>query len=182
MRTVVILIVLSSVGSLPSQGQSTPINESPPSTRTYHLPSRGRRLEFPRRFSETGFVGSDQIHSSAIRPERLVPIHGGRSSRDLGTDWKRQLGPFMNGYFNERYMFYFDVRYGKHFRSFVELKSGLNSYRVGGPGPIDEKKLDFQAAFPEVGTGDDRNCGPVACDCNLGRVRCRVISHRAHAR
>ena len=63
----------------------------------------------------------------------------------------------MNGYFNERYMFYFDVHYGKHVRSFVELKSGLNSYRIGGPRPIDEKKLDFQAAFFEVGTGDDRN-------------------------
>jgi hypothetical protein len=39
----------------------------------------------------------------------------------------------------------------------VELKSGLNSYRIGGPRPIDEKKLDFQAAFLEVGTGDGRN-------------------------
>jgi len=38
----------------------------------------------------------------------------------------------------------------------VEFKSGLNSYRIGGPRPIDEKKLDFQAAFLEVGTGDER--------------------------
>jgi hypothetical protein len=27
--------------------------------------------------------------------------------------------PFMNGYFNERYVFYFDVHYGKHVRSVV---------------------------------------------------------------
>jgi len=74
----------------------------------------------------------------------------------IGNDnWGQQ--PFMNGYFNQRYMFYFDVHYGKHVRSFVELKSGLNSYRIGGPRPIDEKKLDFQAAFIEVGTGNDRN-------------------------
>ena len=74
----------------------------------------------------------------------------------IGNDnWGQQ--PFMNGYFNQRYMLYFDVHYGKHVRSFVELKSGLNSYRIGGPRPIDEKKLDFQAAFFEVGTGDDRN-------------------------
>lgn len=39
----------------------------------------------------------------------------------------------------------------------MELKSGLNSQRIGGPRPIDEKKLDFQAAFLEVGAGDDRN-------------------------
>jgi hypothetical protein len=74
----------------------------------------------------------------------------------IGNDnWGQQ--PFMNAYLNERYMLYFDVHYGKHVRSFVELKSGLNSYRIGGPRPIDEKKLDFQAAFLEVGTGDERN-------------------------
>src|SRR5258708_5693018 len=70
-------------------------------------------------------------------------------------DWGQQ--PFMNAYLNERYMLYFDVHYGKHVRSFVEFKSGLNSYRIGGPRPIDEKKLDFQAAFLEVGMGDARN-------------------------
>jgi len=63
----------------------------------------------------------------------------------------------MNGYFNERYMLYFDVHYGRHVRSFVEFKSGLNSYRIAGPRPIDEKKLDFQTAFLEVGTGDERD-------------------------
>src|SRR6266700_7121885 len=65
----------------------------PPDT-NLSLASRGRRLEFPCRFrGTTGFLGSHQIHSSTIRPEWLVPIHGRRSSRDLGTDWKRQLGP-----------------------------------------------------------------------------------------
>jgi hypothetical protein len=74
----------------------------------------------------------------------------------IGNDnWGQQ--PVMNAYFNERYMLYFDVHYGRHVRSFVELKSGLNSYRIGGPRPIDEKKLDFQAAFLEVGTGGERN-------------------------
>src|SRR6267142_3379752 len=74
----------------------------------------------------------------------------------IGNDnWGQQ--PFMNGYLNQRYMLYFDLHYGKHVRSFVELKSGLNSYRIGGPRPIDEKKLDFQAAFLEAGTGDERN-------------------------
>ncbi len=58
--------------------------------------------------------------------------------------------PYMNGYFNERYMLHFDVHYGKHVRTFVEFKSGINSFRIGGPRPIDEKKLDFQAAFLEL--------------------------------
>lgn len=69
----------------------------------------------------------------------------------IGNDnWGQQ--PFWNGYLNERYMPYFDLHYGSHFRTFFELKSGLNSFRAGGPRPIDEKKLDFQAGFIEVGT------------------------------
>jgi hypothetical protein len=74
----------------------------------------------------------------------------------IGNDnWGLQ--PYMNGYLNERYMLSFDAHYGKHVRSFVELKSGLNSYRIGGPRPIDEKKLDFQAGFLELGTSKGAN-------------------------
>jgi hypothetical protein len=74
----------------------------------------------------------------------------------IGNDnWGQQ--PYMNGYLNERYMLSFDAHYGKHVRSFVELKSGLNSYRIGGPRPIDEKKLDFQSGFLEVGTSKGAN-------------------------
>ena len=64
----------------------------------------------------------------------------------IGNDnWGQ--APFWNAYLNERYMLGFDIHYGNHFRTFVELKSGLNSFRIGGPRPIDEKKLDFQAAL-----------------------------------
>ena len=74
----------------------------------------------------------------------------------MGNDNWGQF-PYMNGYLNERYMLYFDVHYGTHVRTFVELKSGLNSFRIGGPRPIDEKKLDFQAALLELGTTVDES-------------------------
>jgi Alginate export len=160
MRTVMIFIVMSSVSSLLSQGQSIPINESPAPERTYHL---------LREDDHWSFLADSVERQDFWDPIKYIPL---RSDRDgwflsmggearemweqIGNDnWGQQ--PFMNGYFDERYMFYFDVQYGTDFRSFVELKSGLNSYRIGGPRPIDEKKLDFQAAFFEVGTGDDRN-------------------------
>ena len=74
----------------------------------------------------------------------------------VGNDnWGQQ--PFMNGYFNERYMPYFDLHYGSHFRTFFEFKSGVNSFRVPGPRPIDEKKFDFQAGFLELGTAGSCN-------------------------
>ncbi len=160
MRTVVVLIVLSSVGSLLSQGQSIPINESPTPARTYHL---------LREDDDWSFLADPAKRQEFWDRIKYIPLRSGRNDwllsmggeareiwEQIGNDnWGQQ--PFMNGYFNQRYMFYFDVHYGKHVRSFVELKSGLNSYRIGGPRPIDEKKLDFQAAFFEVGTGDDRN-------------------------
>src|SRR6266699_1338972 len=160
MRTVVILIVLSSVSSLLSQGQSIPINESPTPARTYHL---------LREDDDWSFLGDPAERQDFWDPIKYIPLRSGRNGwflsmggeareiwEQIGNDnWGQQ--PFMNGYFNQRYMFYFDIHYGKHVRSFVELKSGLNSYRIGGPRPIDEKKLDFQTAFIEVGTGDDRN-------------------------
>ncbi len=74
----------------------------------------------------------------------------------IGNDnWGQQ--PFMNGYLNQRYMLSLDLHLGKRVRTFFELKSGLNSSRQGGPRPIDEKKLDFQAAFLELSTAGTRN-------------------------
>src|SRR5258706_10152457 len=74
----------------------------------------------------------------------------------IGNDnWGQQ--PFMNGYLNQRYTLLLDLHLGKRFRTFFEFKSGLNSFRQGGPRPIDEKKLDFQAAFLELSTAGPRN-------------------------
>src|SRR5580658_11072255 len=165
MRTVLILIVMSCVSSLLSQGQSIPNNESPPPAPTYHL---------LREDDDWSFLADPLLSNRAERhdfwdPIKYIPLRSGRNGwflsmggearemwEQIGNDnWGQQ--PFMNGYLDERYMFYFDVHYGTHVRSFVELKSGLNSYRIGGPRPIDEKKLDFQNAFLEVGTGEDRN-------------------------
>ena len=74
----------------------------------------------------------------------------------IGNDYWGQA-PYWNGYLNERYMLGFDIHYGKHVRTFVDFKSGINSFRYGGPRPIDEKKLDFQAAFLQVGTAEGQN-------------------------
>jgi hypothetical protein len=74
----------------------------------------------------------------------------------VGNDnWGKQ--PYMNTFFLERYMLHTDWHLGRQFRVFVQLKSGLESYRQGGPRPIDEKKLDFEAAYLEVGNSDKKN-------------------------
>jgi len=153
-------MVMFFVTPLLSRGQAVPASESPAPARIYHL---------LREDDDWSFLADPANRQEFWDPIKYIRLRPGQNDwflslggeareiwEQIGNDnWGRQ--PFMNGYFNERYMLYFDVHYGKHVRSFVELKSGLNSYRIGGPRPIDEKKLDFQAAFLEVGMGDERN-------------------------
>lgn len=160
MRTLLILMVVSFAGLLLARGQSVPAAESPAPARIYHL---------LREDDDWSFLADPTLRQDFWDPIKYIRLRPGRNDwflsmggearevwEQIGNDnWGQQ--PFMNGYFDERYMFYFDLQYGKHVRSFVELKSGLNSYRIGGPRPIDEKKLDFQAGFLEVATGDERN-------------------------
>jgi hypothetical protein len=160
MRTLMISIVVFLATQPLSRGQSVPAPESPATARIYHL---------LREDDDWSFLADPAERQEFWDPIKYIRLRPGRNDwflsiggearevwEQIGNDnWGQQ--PFMNAYLNERYMLYFDVHYGKHVRSFVEFKSGLNSYRIGGPRPIDEKKLDFQAAFLELGTGDERD-------------------------
>ncbi|HWY68827.1 MAG TPA: alginate export family protein [Terriglobales bacterium] len=160
MRKLLVFVVTFLAGSQLSRGQPVPAAESRVPARTYHL---------LREDDDWSFLADpvqrqdfwDTIKYVRLRQDRndWFLSMGGEAREiweQIGNDnWGQQ--PFMNGYFNQRYMLYFDLHYGTHVRTFVELKSGLNSYRIGGPRPIDEKKLDFQVGFLEVGTGEDRH-------------------------
>jgi len=86
-----------------------------------------------------------------------VTIHRGEAREvweQIGNDnWGQQ--PFMNGYFNERYMLYFDRPLCKHVRSFVEFKKRFEFYRIGGPRPNRRKETRFfRQHSSKVGTGE----------------------------
>jgi Alginate export len=160
MRALPISVILICAAALPSQAQSIPTTDSSAPSPTYHL---------LREDDDWSFLADPARRQDSWDPLKYIPLREGRSDwflsvggevrevwEQIGNDnWGQQH--LMNGYLNERYMLHFDFHFGNHVRTFVELKSGLNSYRAGGPRPIDEKKLDFQAAFVEVGTGSDRN-------------------------
>ena len=148
MRSFSILLILCLAASL-SQAQSIAAPESPAPARTYHL---------LREDDDWSFLADPAERQDFWDPIKYIPLREGRDGwflsiggearevwEQIGNEnWGQQ--PFMNGYLNQRYMLDFDFHFGNHVRTFVELKSGLNSYRSGGPRPIDEKTLDFQAS------------------------------------
>ncbi len=127
-----------------------------------------RSYRILREDEDWSFLKDKSLREDLWDPIKYIPM---RSAHD---DWYTSIGgevrevweqidndefgqsPFSNGYFLERYMLHVDTHYGPHVRTFVQLKSGLEDYRDGGPRPIDEKRLDFLAAYLEVGTAGER--------------------------
>src|SRR5229473_882720 len=144
-----------------------------------------RNYKLLREDENWSFLRDSALRQDVWDPIKYIPLRNaqdwymsiGGEAREvweqIGNDnWG--LSPIMNGYFNQRYMLYFDVHYGQHVRTFVEFKSGVNSFRASGPRPIDEKKFDFQAAFVEVSTSE----GPNAVRLRVGRQELEYGSGR----
>jgi hypothetical protein len=55
-----------------------------------------------------------------------------------------------NGYWLQRYMLHADIHATEWFRTFVQLKSGLETDRNGGPRPTDRDEADLHQAFFDV--------------------------------
>ena len=160
MRISLILSAAFFLTGLAAQAQSENAWNSPPPARSYNL---------LREDDNWNFLRDRALRQDLWDPIKYIPLRNrtddwyltiGGEAREvweqIGNDnWGQQ--PYMNGYLNERYTLSFDTHYGQHVRSFIELKSGLNSYRIGGPRPIDEKKLDFQAGFLELATAKGTN-------------------------
>jgi len=126
------------------------------------VPDRAYKLS--RADEDWSFLQDKSLREDFWDPIKYIPLRenvrdwyltvGGEAREvweQIGNDnWGQS--PFWNGYLNERYMLSTDLHFGPHVRTFVELKSGINSWRAGGPRRIDEKKLDFQAGFLDVGS------------------------------
>jgi hypothetical protein len=137
---------------------------------TDETPEGDRAYQLLREDEDWSFLRDPSLRQDFWDPLKYIPLGSdqngcwymtiGGEAREVfeqvgNNNWGEQ--PYMNRFLLERYMLSFDDHYGKHLRSFVELKSGLESFRRGGPRPIDEKKLDFQAAFLEAGTSGERD-------------------------
>jgi hypothetical protein len=141
-------------------GQSTSIADSPSPDRSYRL---------LREDEDWSFLADPNLRQDFWDPIKYIRLRRGRNdwfltisgeAREVweqtgNNNWGQQ--PYWNNFFLERYVLGFDAHFGKHVRTFVQFKSGLESFRIGGPRPIDEKKLDFQNAFLDLATAGDHN-------------------------
>ena len=133
-------------------------NESPAPDRTYNL---------LRENDDWSFLADPSLRSDFWDPIKYIPLGcdacyvslGGEirlAFEQVGNDnWGKQ--PYMNAFLLQRYMLHSDWHLGKNFRVFIQLKSGLEDFRAGGPRPIDEKRLDFEAVFFEIGNTHRKN-------------------------
>jgi hypothetical protein len=154
MRIFSILAVVFLIGIVSAHAQSDQTTGPPAPNRSYKLLTEDE---------DWSFLKDSALRQDFWDPIKYIPFGSGspgsylsRSYLSIGGEarevWE-QIGndnwgqqPYMNGYFNQRYMLHFDAHLGEHVRTFVELKSALNKFRIGGPRPIDEKRLDFQLA------------------------------------
>jgi Alginate export len=127
-------------------------------------PAPERSYKLLRSDEDWNFLRDKSLQEDFWDPIKYIPLRKDAKNWYLtlggeGREVWEQIGndnwgqsPFWNGYLNERYMLSTDLHFGPHVRTFLELKSGINSWRTGGPRPIDEKKLDFQAGFLDIGS------------------------------
>jgi hypothetical protein len=122
--------------------------ESPAPERTYNL---------LRENDDWSFLADSSLRRDFWDPIKYIPLGCEACYVSLGGEvrqvfeqvandnWGKQ--PYMNTFLLQRYMLHSDWHLGKRFRVFIQLKSGLENYRAGDPRPIDEKRLDLEAAF-----------------------------------
>jgi Alginate export len=86
-----------------------------------------------------------------VRGRDDVYLTVGGEVREWGEGYENELwgstGVATNIYWLERYMLHASLQLTPYVRVFVELKSGLETFRQGGPRPIDEDELDVNQAF-----------------------------------
>jgi hypothetical protein len=126
-----------------------------------------RTYSLLRENEDWSWLANPALREDYADPIKYLPLGRNGWYVTLGGEIREVLEQVVNdnfgkqGYTNkfllQRYMLHSDWHLGKRYRIFVQMKSGLESYRTGGPRPIDEKKLDFEAAFLEVGNDSGKN-------------------------
>jgi hypothetical protein len=154
-RTVAALILVLAGAITALQAQTDQPASSAAPVRTYTILGEDEDWSFLKDRSLRQDIW-DPLKYIPLGPDGWYLSIGGGARQVLeqvGNDnWGKQN--YTNQFYLQRYVLHTDWHFGKHFRTYVELKSDWELFRRGGPRPIDGKKLDFEEAFVELGTGE----------------------------
>ncbi len=144
-----VLVVVALLASAPlTHAQTTRLPSPPP----YQL------LRFEEDYR---YLRNPALHSNLWDPLKFVALNDAATwYLSLGGEARERYEYFHNanwgggpqdgnGYVLQRFMVHADLHQGEQVRFFVQLKSGLENGRVGGPRPTDEDKLDLHQAFAD---------------------------------
>jgi Alginate export len=130
------------------------------------------QYELLRDEEDWSFLADRQQRIDLWDPLKYIPLGWPRDSYlSLGGEVRQQYERFeneawgsepedKNGYLLQRYMFHADLHVRRRFRAFVQLKSGIEAGRVGGPRPPDEDQVDLHQAFADIGVVGQELGGP----------------------
>ena len=148
---------------------------TPDSPQVASLPT-GPVYELLRDEEDWSFLAERSRSTDVWDPVKFIPFKWPSDSYlSLGGEMRHQYERFAheewgaepqddNGYWLQRYMMHADVRLGHRVRFFGQLKSGLETGRVGGPRPPDEDRFDLHQGYAELNAGRSQE----------GRLRLRV--------
>jgi Alginate export len=145
---------------------STPFAQRPPSLQTPAVPPSSPSRRPPYRLLRYDEDWSP-LRDSARRTEVLdrikyIPLGAsGDCYLTIGGEVREQYERYdnpvwgqepqdNNGYFLQRYMLHADLHMSNRVRAFIQIKSGIEKGRKGGPRPADEDELDINQAFVDV--------------------------------
>lgn len=119
-----------------------------------------------RYLEDYSYLQDESLRRSPLARLKYIPLREGK------PDWYLSIGgeirqryeafrnddwgsapPDDNGYLLQRYLLHTDWHFGQRARFFFQLKSGIESGRVGGARPVDEDRMDVHQAFVDFNFG-----------------------------
>jgi Alginate export len=142
----ILLVVVSACLTITGIAQTPPSASAPPAYQSL-------------RYDEDWAYLSDRTQrSDALDSLKFIPLNDRAWFLSLGGEARIRYEYFSQfnfgagpqtdkGYMLQRYLFHTDTHLGKRLRFFVQLQSGIENGRNGGPRPTDQDRLDLHQAF-----------------------------------
>lgn len=130
-----------------------------------HAAPPDRRYQSLRYLEDYSFLRDPSLRTRPLDELKYIPLSPPDIWLSLGGEARTKYDYFRNpsfglrgldrdDYLLQRFLLHADVHAGEHFRTFIQLASGLQFGEESDPSPIQDDALDLQQAFVDVSVGD----------------------------